>query len=60
MERVTIKKVIERYINNMIRTNQSKNTITAYKTDYEIFKNYMETEKDIEYIQDVDEDTLFD
>lgn len=60
MERMTIKKVIERYINNMTRTNQSKNTITAYKTDYEIFKNYMETEKDIEYIQDVDEDTLFD
>lgn len=60
MEKMTIQKAIERYINNMERTGKGKNTITAYKTDYNIFQNYMEVEVGIEYIEDVDEDNLLD
>ncbi|SHD77409.1 tyrosine-type recombinase/integrase [Schnuerera ultunensis] len=60
MEKMTIQKAIERYINNMERTGKGKNTITAYKTDYNIFKKYMEEEAGIEYIEVVDEDNLLD
>lgn len=60
MERMTIEKSIKRYVNNMERTGKGKNTITAYKTDYNIFKKYMEIEERIEYIEDINEDNLLD
>lgn len=59
-EKTTLDEVIERYIHNMTRSNRKENTIKSYITDYRIFKKYMEKEKNIEYIQDIDEDILLD
>ena len=59
-KKTTLDEVIERYIHNMTRSNRKENTIKSYVTDYKIFKNYMEEEKNIEYIQDINEDILLD
>lgn len=59
-EKTTLDEVIERYINNMRRTNRKENTLKSYITDYRIFKKYMMEEQGLEYIQDIDEDILLD
>lgn len=59
-EKSTLDEVIERYVNNMRRTNRKENTLKSYITDYKIFKKYMMEEQELEYIQDVDEDILLD
>lgn len=51
---------MSKYLNNMRRTGSPKSTITAYKTDFNLFKKYVAEEKEISNIEDIGEEELLD
>lgn len=60
MENVDIDKAIKKYLNNMTRTGSPESTITAYKTDFNLFKKYITEEKNINNVEEIDEDDFLD
>lgn len=60
MTKMDIGEAVDKYINNRNRTEKTKSTTQAYRTDYNLFKEYMLREKSKTYIQDISEDDLFD
>lgn len=60
MENMDIDRAISKYLNNMMRTRSPESTITAYKTDFNLFKKYITEEKNINNVEDIDEDDFLD
>ena len=60
MENMDIDKAIKKYLNNMTRTESPASTITAYKTDFNLFKKYITEEKNISNVEDIDDDDFLD